>query len=59
MVVTVTVVVIISDVSVELEVATGLVIEAAIAVSLPVVDVTGWSPEPEVAIIFVIGLDVT
>jgi len=59
-VVMVTVVVIISDVPVELEVATvGLVIEAAIAVSLPVVDVTGWSPESKVAIIFVIGLDVT
>jgi len=59
MVVLVTVVVIISDISVDLEAATGLVIEAAIAVSLSGVEVTGWSPEPEVVIIFVIGFDVT
>jgi len=55
----VAVVVIISDVSAELEVTTGSVIETAIAVFLSVADVTGWSPEPEVAIILVIGLDVT
>ena len=59
MVVIVAVVVIFSDVSAELEVTTGLVIEAAVAVSLSVVDVSGWSPDPKVAIIFVIGLDVT
>ena len=59
MVVMVAAVVIISDVSVELEVAAGLVIEAAIAVSLSVVNVSSWSPDLEVAVVFVIGLDVT